>query len=130
MGPVRKSENPMSWSSGKFLATKNKLLALHYPAHQAVAHNIGWFNGMHFPRFLRVWRDVTMSKEGPSVEETQDVGGRWCPCRDQAQGRSHGPGRPRVCVEFFDTRFSGTEISALALLLATLSSAHLRKAPS
>lgn len=70
-----------------------------------------------------------MSKEGPSVEETQDMGGGWCPGRDQAEGRSHGPGRPRVCVEFFDTRYSDTEISALALQLATLGPMYLRKDP-
>ncbi len=41
-----------------------------------------------------------MSKEGSSVEETQDMGGGWCTYRDQAQGRSHGFGRPHVCAEF------------------------------
>jgi hypothetical protein len=65
-----------------------------------------------------------MSKEGPPVEETQDVGGGWCPCRDQAQGRSHGPGRPRVCVEIFDARYSEAEISSLALRLAMLAPMH------
>jgi hypothetical protein len=65
-----------------------------------------------------------MSKEGSSVEETQDMGGGWCPCRDQAQGRSHGPGRPRVCVEFFDARYSEAEISTLALRLAKLAPMH------
>lgn len=65
-----------------------------------------------------------MSKEGSSVEETQDMGGGWCPCRDQAQGRSHGPGRPRVCVEFLDARYSEADISALALRVARLAPMH------
>ena len=71
-----------------------------------------------------------MSKEGPPVEETQDMGRGWCPRRDQAKGRSHGPGRPRVCVTFFDTWYSETENSALALRLAMLTPMYLRKAPS
>lgn len=65
-----------------------------------------------------------MSKEGTSVEKTQDMGGGWRPCRDQAQRRSHGPGRPCVCVEFFDARYSGAEISSLALLLAMSAPMH------
>jgi hypothetical protein len=83
MGPVLKSENPMSWSSVKFLATKSKPLASHL-AHQVVEPDIGWFNGMYLSRPLILWSDVTMSKEGSSVEETQDMGGGWCPRRDQA----------------------------------------------
>ena len=47
MGPVQKRENQMNSSSAKSLATKSKLLALHFPAHQAVVPNIGWFNGMY-----------------------------------------------------------------------------------
>ena len=65
-----------------------------------------------------------MSKEGSSVEETQDMGGGWCSCRDQAQGRSHGPGRPRVCVELLNPRYSETDSSALALRLAMLAPMH------
>lgn len=123
MGPVLKREDQMNWSSVKSLATKNKLLAPHFPAPAAVP-NIGWFNGMHFPRNVRLQLDVTMSKEGSSVEETQDVGGGWCPCRDQAQGRSHGPGGPRVCVEFLDTQYSEAEISPLASRLAMSAPMH------
>jgi hypothetical protein len=65
-----------------------------------------------------------MSKEGPSVEETQDMGRGWCPCRDQAQGRSHGSGRPRVCVEFLDARYPEAKISVLALRPARLAPMH------
>jgi hypothetical protein len=52
MGPVQKRENQMSLSSAKSLATKNKLLARHFLAHQAVVPNTGWFNGMYFPRHV------------------------------------------------------------------------------
>ncbi len=65
-----------------------------------------------------------MSKEGSPVKETQDMGGGWCPCCDQAQRRSHGLRRPRVCVEFLDPRYSEAEISSLVLLLAMLAPMH------
>jgi hypothetical protein len=83
MGPILKRENLMSWSSAKFLAAKSKPPASQLP-YRAVEPDIGWFNGMYFSRPVMLWSDVTMSKEGPSVEETQDMGGGWCPRRDQA----------------------------------------------
>ena len=84
MDLVLKSENRMSWSSAKFLVTKNKLLAPLLPSCQAVVPNTGWFSGMYSPKHVRLRYDVTMSKEGAAVEETQDMGGGWCPGRDQA----------------------------------------------
>ncbi len=54
MGPVLKRENLMSWNSVKSLPTKNKLLVPHFLAHQAVLPDIGWFNGMYFPKHVRL----------------------------------------------------------------------------
>jgi hypothetical protein len=49
-----------------------------------------------------IWKGLNgaPSKEGPSSEETQDMGRGWRPRRDQAKGCSPGPGRPRVCAGF------------------------------
>jgi hypothetical protein len=47
MGLVLKSENLMSWSSAKVLATKSKPQVPPSLTLQAMAHNIGWFNGMY-----------------------------------------------------------------------------------
>jgi hypothetical protein len=47
MGLVLKSENLMSWDSTKVLATKSKPLVPPSLTHQAMARNIGWFNGMY-----------------------------------------------------------------------------------
>ena len=39
-----------------------------------------------------------ITKESSSGKEAQDLGGGWGPRCDQAEGRSHGPGRSHVCV--------------------------------
>jgi len=69
-------------------------------------------------------------KEGASIEEAQDMGGRWCPRRDQAERCSHGPGRPHVCVYFPFVWCSKDEISVIALQRVVLAPKRLKKAPS
>jgi hypothetical protein len=71
---------------------------------------------------------VTVLKEGASIEETQDMGGRWYPRRDQAERCSYGPGRPRVCVYFLFVFFcSKDDIGAIALQLVALAPERLKK---
>jgi len=80
------------------------------------------------PRIFWSEWNVTMSKEGPSVEETQDVAGRRRSRSDQAERRSHGLGWSRVCVEPLFSLSSETEIDILASRLARLAPTYLRKA--